>query len=132
MKTKGVEASPVNFDLCEIAKALSQEKKMIVAITGKEDIVADKNRVYLVHNGDKMMGAVVGTGCMATSVIGAFAAIEKNYGLAASVALSCFGIAGELAAKKSSGPSSFKIFLIDEAYNLISEKIREMEKIEIL
>ena len=132
VKTRGVEASSVNFDLTEIAKKLAKERKMAVVITGKEDIVADKNRTYLVHNGDKMMGAVVGTGCMATSVIGAFAAIEKDYGFAASTALSCFGVAGELAGKKSSGPSSFKTFLIDEAYNLTSEKIREMEKIEIL
>jgi hydroxyethylthiazole kinase len=41
-----------------------------VVITGKVDIVADAQGIYRVQNGDALMTRVVGTGCMAASVIG--------------------------------------------------------------
>ena len=44
----------------------------MVVVTGAEDIVADAKRIYLVRNGHPLMAHVVGTGCMATSVIGVF------------------------------------------------------------
>ena len=101
-----------------------------MVITGKEDIVTDGARVLLVHNGHAMMGTIVGTGCMAASVIGAFAAVERDRVKAAAAALACFGIAGELAAARSSGPGSFKTALYDEVYALNAETIRRMAKIE--
>ena len=128
--TKGVEATEVKTDLARAARSLAGKRKATVVITGKEDIVSDGAKTYVVKNGHEMMGKVVGTGCMAASVIGAFAAVEKDHALASAAALSVYGIAGELAAKKSTGPGSFKERLYDEVYNLNKEKIREMSKIE--
>jgi hydroxyethylthiazole kinase len=128
--TKGVESTIVKGNLIEIAKKLANKRKATVVITGKEDIITDGKRVFLVRNGDKMMGNIVGTGCMATSVIASFAAVEKDYALASTAALSCFGIAGELAAKKSSGPGSFKERFYDEAFNLDTKIVKEMIKVE--
>ena len=54
------------------------------------------------------MTSVHETGCMATSVIGAFAAVEKDLSLAAACALADYGLAGELAAQQAGGPASFK------------------------
>ena len=65
-------------DIVEVAKSLSRKRKCTVVITGKEDIIADENKIYIVKNGHSMMTNVVGTGCMATSVIGTFAAVEKD------------------------------------------------------
>ena len=128
--TKGVESTEVKANLVEVAKKLANERKATVVITGKEDIVTDGKRVYLVKNGHKMMGNIVGTGCMAASVIGSFAGVEKDYTLASAAALSCFGIVGELAAMKSSGPGSFKERFYDEAFNLNSKIVKEMIKVE--
>ncbi len=128
--TKGVEATEVEADLVEISGKLAKKYRNTVVITGKEDIVTDGNKVYIVKNGHEMMGCIVGTGCMAASVIGAFAGVEKNYAIASVSALVCFGIAGELAAHKSKGPGSFKEHLFDEMYNLDKEKIDRMTKIE--
>ena len=128
--TKGVESTKVEGSLIGIAKKLANERKSVVVITGKEDIVTDGKKVYLVSNGHEMMGCMVGTGCMAASIIGAFAGVEKDYAKAAAYALSCFGIAGELAAAKSQGPGSFHEHFYDEVYNLNSEKIEKMSKIE--
>ena len=75
-----------------------------------------------------MMGCIVGTGCMASSVIGAFAGVEKDYAKAAAAALTAFGIAGELAAK-ARGPGSYKEEFYDEIFNLDKDKIEKLQKL---
>ena len=128
--TKGVEATEVEANLIDVAKELAKRREATVVVTGKEDIVTDGERVFLVKNGHVMMGSIVGTGCMAASVIGSFAAVERNYIVASSSALACFGIAGELAASRSEGPGTFKERFYDEVYNLNKEKIEKMVKVE--
>ncbi len=121
VRTKGVDATQVDLDLPEMAQALACEWQSVVVITGAADIVAGQENLYLIHNGHPLMAHVVGTGCMATSVIGAFAAVEPDLAAAAAAALVCFGVAAEVAAQAASGPASFKeklfdaLFLLDEA-----------------
>ncbi len=129
--TKGVEATEVEANLVNVAKKLAKDREGVVVITGAEDIITDGKDVYLVKNGHEMMGCIVGTGCMSASVIGSFVAVEKDYAKAATIALSVYGIAGELASKKSNGPGSFKMYFYDELYNL-GEDIDLMVKIEKL
>lgn len=128
VKTKGVESSSVEANLVEVAKSLAKERKATVVITGAEDIITNGTEVYLCKNGHKMMGSIVGTGCMAASVIGAFAAVEKDYAKACASALVCYGIAGELAARRSNGPGSFKESFYDEVFNLSADDVEDMEK----
>ncbi|MFC1490532.1 hydroxyethylthiazole kinase [Candidatus Latescibacterota bacterium] len=128
--TKGVESTDVEGDLVALSKKLAASRNAVVVITGKEDIAANADKAYIVKNGHEMMGAVVGTGCMSASVIGSFAAVEKDYALAAASALACYGAAGELAAINSNGPGSFKMNFYDEVYNLDREKIERLENIE--
>lgn len=129
-EVKGVESVGAEGDKRGIAKSLAKRYGATVVITGKDDVVSDGKRVYVVSNGHGMMGSVVGTGCMAASIIAAFAAVEKDYAKAAAYALACFGIAGELAAKGAKGPGSFKERLYDELYNLDERKIGKMQKIK--
>jgi len=128
--TKGVESTKVEADLIGISENLANARKMTVVITGAEDIVTDGKKIYIVRNGHRMMGCIVGTGCMAASVIGAFAGVEKDYALASASALVCYGIAGELAAAQSGGPGTFKENFFDELYNLDNETIKRTAKIE--
>ena len=113
-----------------MAKKLAVDRKCTVVITGKDDIVSDGNKTYIVSNGDSMMAKVVGTGCMAASVIGTFIAVEKDLALAAAAGLSCYEIAAELAAKDSKGPGSFKENLFDEIFNLDRNKISSRSRIK--
>ena len=129
-ETKGVEAISVEGNIKEIAKRLALERKSVVVVTGKEDIVTDGIRIFIIKNGHDMMGSIVGTGCMASSVIASFAAVEKDYCKAAASALVCFGIAGELAAKHSKGTGTFKENFYDELYNLDEKKIESMKNYE--
>ncbi len=130
--TKGVDASAVEKDLGAIAQDLAVRRDCTVVVTGKEDIVADAHQAFLVKNGHPMMASIVGTGCMATSVIGTFAAVEKDP-MAASVAgLVCYELAAEIAAKEAAGPGSFKGRLFDAAYHLDGESVEGMEKVQRL
>lgn len=130
VQTKGVEATRVEANLIEVGSKLANERKATVVITGAEDIITNGTDIYLCKNGHDMMGSIVGTGCMAASVIGAFAAVEKDYAKAAAAALVTFGIAGELASRNSSGPGTYKEHFYDEIYNLDDTDIDEMEKLE--
>jgi hydroxyethylthiazole kinase len=129
VQTKGVETTAVEGDLIEIARKLANDRNATVVITGKEDIVVSKEKSFVVKNGHEMMGNFVGSGCMSASVIGSFAAVEKDYAKAAASALACFGIAGELAAKNSSGPGTYKECLYDRLFNLDSDTIEDMQKV---
>lgn len=133
-QTKGVESGNVEGNLLDVAKALASDKSCISVITGKHDIVSNGKNSIIIKNGDPMMGSIVGTGCMAASVIGAFCAVAENkdYLTTSACALSCFGIAGEIAAKQSSGPGSFKNNFYDCVYNLNKSIIDNMQQVEML
>lgn len=120
-ETKGVEATSISADPEKVAGEFAKSTSSVVVMTGKTDIVSDGKRTYLVKNGHDQMGSIVGTGCMAASVIGLFAAVNPDYCDASKDALCYFGIAGELAAAKSIGPGSFKVNLYDEVFNLTDE-----------
>src|SRR3990172_2329538 len=130
VKTRGVDATDVEADLREVASSLAKKRNCIVVITGKVDFVVDANTVYIVQNGDEMMSHVVGTGCMAASVIGTFVGASPGSQIAATAAgLSCFEIAAEMAVKKCSGPASFKERLLDCIFNLKKEDVISMQKV---
>jgi len=132
VKTRGVDATEVRGDLARLAERLAAQRKATVVITGKVDIATDGQRTYLVQNGHAMMTHVVGTGCMAASVIGAFAAVERELSRAAACALACYGIAAEVAAEKSSGPASFKERLFDCLYHLDRDTVELRQRVETL
>jgi hydroxyethylthiazole kinase len=131
VRTKGVDAAHVGADLCGIASALAKDRNCTVVITGKEDIVAAAGKTYVIRNGHEMMAHVVGTGCMAASVIGTFAgASPEDVTAAAAAGLCCYEVAAELAVVKSHGPASFKQHLFDCIYSLTTDDVRSMQKVE--
>ena len=130
VQTQGVDTTDVAGDLKKLAQSLAVRSQATVVVTGKVDVVADSAGVTLVKNGDAMMSRVVGTGCMAASVIGAFAAVEPDYRLAATAGLVCYEIAAELAVPKSQGPASFKQLLFDCLYNLDRPTVERLQRIE--
>ena len=129
---KGVESLGATGDLKETAVSLALETGAVVAITGKQDILSDGRRLALVDNGHPMLGTVTGTGCMATTMIAAFAAVEKDYLVAAAGALACFGLAGERAAEGAEGPGSFQVALFDWLYRLRGEDLERGARVTML
>jgi hydroxyethylthiazole kinase len=131
VRTRGVDASRVAKDLAAVARELAGKRGCTVVVTGKEDLVAAGRRLYLVKNGHPLMAQVVGTGCMAASVIGAFAAVEPDLGYAAAAGLACFGVAAEVAAQEAAGPGSFKERLFDCLYRLDQQTVDRLQRVEV-
>ena len=117
-EVKGVESMGAKGDVAEIGRALAASRGATAAITGKRDVIADGRRVGYVDNGDVMLTTITGTGCTSTTLVAAFAAVEPDPVLAATSALVCLGIAGEVAATRSSGPGTFYAALLDALYSL--------------
>jgi hydroxyethylthiazole kinase len=131
VKTKGVDAGIVSANLSELAAGLAKSRHCTVVITGQQDIITDGNKCYRINNGHPMMANIVGTGCMAASVIGAFAAVDADYVETSTAALVCFEIAAELAVKKSHGPGTFKEQLFDALYNLDKSTVDNLQKVQL-
>lgn len=131
---KGVEALGTEADPQEIAKEFASNSKnvSVAAITGKEDVVSNGERVAIVKNGDFMLSTITGTGCMATTAIAAFAAVQKEYFVATVGGLVVFGLAGEKAAQVSGNrPGTFHVALYDSLAALKTEDILSGTKLEI-
>ncbi|MCW9133461.1 hydroxyethylthiazole kinase [Bacillus paramycoides] len=131
---KGVDAGTGNGNVVSIAKQVADELNTVAVITGQEDIVTDGERTILIRNGHSILTKVTGTGCLLTSVIGAFAAVEKDYVKAAVAALTFYGVAAELAAAKTveKGPGSFQIEFLNQLANTTSEDIEKYGKVEFV
>jgi hydroxyethylthiazole kinase len=129
-ETKGVDAGEVAADLRTVAKNLAVKRGCTVVVTGAEDIVAGGNRVLLVRNGDPMMANLVGTGCMATSVIGTFAGASPDRLVeAAAAGLACFEIAAQRAVEQADGPATFKQHLFDQVFLLDGKTIEAKQQV---
>lgn len=122
-EVKGVESMGVKGDIAEVGRALAARRGATAAITGKRDVITDGKRVAFVDNGDVMLTRITGTGCTSTTLVAAFAAVEPDSVVAATSALVCLGIAGELAAAKAAGPGTFYAALLDALYSLDRETI---------
>ncbi|MEJ8306478.1 hydroxyethylthiazole kinase [Saccharibacillus sacchari] len=113
---KGVDAeSGGDSAAVELAVRAADKLGMVVAVTGREDVITDGKKGYVVAGGDELLTRVTGSGCLLTSVMGAFAAVEKDPLVAGAAALAWYGAAGEAAASAANGrgPGSFQIALLD-------------------
>ncbi len=115
---KGVESVQGVADPAGVARDLAKRTATVVAITGKRDIISDGTRVLGVDNGHEMLKTITGTGCMATTMIAMFSAVEKDKLVATAAALAAYGLAAQNAARGVRGPGSFRAALIDCLYNL--------------
>lgn len=115
---KGVDSAAGPDDPVGVARTLARARKTVIAITAKRDIVSDGTRTFGVDNGHEWLPTLTGTGCMATAVTGAFAAVERDPLVASVGALVAYGIAAERAAANAQGPASFKVAFLDMLYNL--------------
>ena len=129
-KTKGVDSVHSVDEATDTAKILAEELQTTLAITGPIDLVTDGQRVTRISNGHPLMGYVTGTGCTATTAIGAFLAVDDDPVSAAATALAFFGYAGEVAGQAVSAPGSFMIRMIDALYTITPDELREGCKIE--
>lgn len=125
---KGVDGGARQESNVELAVTAAQKLHTTVVITGKDDVLTDGKTTYLVSNGHPLLTKVTGTGCLLTSVIGAFAGVEKDLLLAGVSALSFYGIAAEKAFEKAGdlGPGSFQIEFLNQLSQVSLEDIQQL------
>ena len=129
-RTKGVDSVHTVDQAAEMAPALARELRTALAITGAVDLITDGERTCRVLNGHEMMSRVTGTGCTATAIIGAFLAVDPDPVEAAATGLAYFGLAGEKAAAKGTGPGSFQIALLDALYEMKEDELKVGARIQ--
>jgi hydroxyethylthiazole kinase len=112
-EVRGVESIAAGSDPAELAREAARSLGVIAAVTGVVDHVSDGDQAIAVANGHPLLATVTGTGCMATAITAAFAAVSRSPLAAAAEALQAFGIAGEDAARDAKGPGSFHVALYD-------------------
>jgi hydroxyethylthiazole kinase len=101
----------------------------IVALTGEIDLVADGARHLALENGHPMMTRVTAMGCAASALIAACLAVESDPLTATAAALTAFGVAGEVAGARASGPGGFAVAILDALYDLDADTIIEKARV---
>ncbi len=114
---KGVDAGAGEGDVVALAQKAARKLGCIVIITGKDDIISDGEVTFIASNGHPILTKVTGTGCLLSSVVGAFLAVAGQSTLeAAAEAISFYGVAAEIAAEATAGqgPGSFQIEFLNQ------------------
>lgn len=118
-----------------MAEQLARKLGTVIAISGKLDVVSDGTETCVLRNGCATMARITGSGCMLTSLIGAFCGAYAEPLLATCSAVAAMGISGELAEEKrlrhGTGNATFRNDLIDAVYNLTEEQITQGVRYEI-
>ena len=136
---KGVDASKNDIvseknldENYNIVEGLAKKINTVIIASGPIDIISNGKESYIIQNGDLMMSKITGSGCMLTSIVGAFSGANDPFiaGIAGTIAM---GIAGENAGNfvkaEGSGTGTFRTKLIDYLYLLNEEKISKEAKL---
>lgn len=116
--TKGVDSLAASSVAVDAAFRLAKKAGCIVSISGETDYITDGISTITISNGSPLMPKVTGMGCTASALTGAFAAVNDDLLKAAAHAMAVMGIAGEIAASRSTGPGSLQMNFLDVLYNI--------------
>ncbi len=116
-------------------KNLADRMGCIIAITGAIDLVADKDKCYVIRNGRSEMSSITGTGCQLSGLMTAFLIANPNAKLEAAAAAVCaMGVAGEIGwsyMKEQEGNSTYRNRIIDAIFNMDGDMLEKYAKYEI-
>ncbi|MTI12802.1 hydroxyethylthiazole kinase [Sansalvadorimonas verongulae] len=128
---RGVDSLLDSQSVADVAVAAARKHNTVIAITGATDVITDGHQVLRLSNGHPMMARVTGTGCTASALVGAFLGTVASPLLAATAALACLGVAGEMASQNSRGPGSLQLNILDELYCLTPESLGDHLRMDI-
>jgi hydroxyethylthiazole kinase len=112
-EVRGVESILAGGDMRELAREAARAYGLVASVTGAVDHVSDGDTVAVIANGDPLLAAITGTGCMSSAMTGCFLAVAETPFAGAVEALVALGVAGEDAAREAKGPGSFHVALYD-------------------
>ena len=120
----------------ETARLLARQTGAVAAVSGPMDVVTDGSQTVILRNGCATMARITGSGCMLTSMMGAFCgAMPEDPFTAACAAMAAMGVAGEIAEARrlehGTGNATFRNDLIDAIFNLTEEQLEKGVRYEI-
>ena len=120
----------------ELAGDLAGRLGSVVAVSGAIDLVCDGKQSAVLRGGCATMARITGSGCMLTSLMGAFcAAVPEAPFEAACAAMGAMGVCGEraeaLRLSRGTGNATFRTDLIDAMFNLTGEVLMEGVRYEL-
>jgi len=99
-KPRGVEAAHAVEEAIAVGRQIAEKLPAVIAITGPIDLITDGNSVVRCRNGHPLLASIAGSGCAASAIIAAFAAVHGNPLEAAAAGLAFLGLAGERAGEE--------------------------------
>ena len=120
----------------ETARLLAKQTGAVVAVSGPIDVVTDGGQTILLRNGCATMARITGSGCMLTSMLGAFCGADPGHPFEATcAAIAAMGVAGDLAEERrlrnGTGNATFRTDLIDAVFNLTEEQLNGRVRYEV-
>ena len=120
----------------ETARLLAKQTGAVVAVSGPIDVVTDGGQTILLRNGCATMARITGSGCMLTSMLGAFCGADPDHPFEATcAAIAAMGVAGDLAEERrlrnGTGNATFRTDLIDAVFNLTEEQLNGRVRYEV-
>lgn len=110
-----------------MATDLAKRLDTVIAVSGKIDVISNGKETCVLRNGCATMARITGSGCMLTSLIGAFCGAYEDAFVATCSAMAGMGISGEIAEAKrllnGTGNATFRNDLIDAVFNLTEEQL---------
>ena len=129
-EVRGVESIAAGLEPAELAREAGRRLGLVASVTGPVDRVSDGERTLAVENGDPLLAAVTGTGCISSALTGCFlAAVPEEPLEAAAGALAALGVAAEDAAAGAAGPGTFHAQLYDALAALEPETLDSRSRI---
>ena len=125
----GVDARHASDDAIEAAQSLSRHSGTVVVVSGARDYVCDGVQCMAIANGSPMQQQVTAMGCTLNAVIAACCAVCDSPWLAAVHGSAIFGVAAQCAAKRSQGPGSFRLALLDALSALDADIVNQFASI---
>jgi hydroxyethylthiazole kinase len=110
-------------------RAYARETGAVLGVTGETDFVTDGERLARIANGHPLMAKVTAMGCAESAVVAACLAVEPDAWRATVAALTLFGVAGEIAGARATGPGSFAATILDAIFALDRDVLIEEARV---
>lgn len=133
-QAKGVDAGQGSGDLASIAQTVAQKFNCIAVLSGEHDFVSDGKNVVRLSNGVALFPKVTASGCLLSTVVGAFLAVapHEQFFQAACEACAVYTVAGELAADglQMTQSGSFAVRFLDALAAISVDDVAQRMKVD--
>lgn len=116
-QAKGVDAGEGHADLQHVAEQAARKHKCFIVLSGEKDYISDGKRTAVAANGTPLLPKITASGCLLSTVCGAFLAVSPKEKDLDALAEACtvYAVAGEIAAQglQPTQSGSFMVRFLD-------------------